>query len=475
MGGAIAAIAPVVAVAALGGFAPGCKKDHESLILVDLHAMDTNGAMVTTVQVTVGSVASPIFDLPQGGLPMAPVVEYGVYVPAGVTGMQPITAVAKPTTGCQGYKGIGMATVNAGGTVLVGITMTAQDVCGGGSCGTTVGTKPATVTPPNLMTCPEFDTQAGVTCDPLGTTNNPWINGVAVSPDGTLLATVSDDADHNGKVKIWRLQGNTPTPCGSDITGPTVAPGYIAFSPDGQLFAVAWNNAFVDIFKVPSFQLMAEAQSSVNNPLYGVGFSADSQFVLSVDWDGTSDGFLHADRPDGTAVSSAMLGVDPDAMAVSPVAVGGGTAIIVPGFNGNFGYYTWNGTSFSAPVIIPTVTGLAGTRAGFSPNGMLAAESTEDGAVRFWSLPITATSVPTGTNIMLSDVPLSIAFSPGNDFVAFAYNTSFDIWGVASRALVSRHNVAGGTFADSATFSASGGALIGGEDRCGKFLVCSNN
>jgi WD40 repeat protein len=258
-----------------------------------------------------------------------------------------------------------------------------------------------------------------------------------------------------------------------EITGPASGPGYVAFSPNGQLFAVAWTGAYVDIFKVPSFEFIGEAQSSGNDPIYGVGFSADSQVVLSVDWDQGTDGFLRADSPDGTPIASAMLGVNPDSMAVSPVAVGGGTAIVVPGYDGNVGYYTWNGSSFSAPAILPTAALRAGTRAAFSPNGMLLAEATDDGSVRFWNTPITATSVPTGTNIMLTDIPLSISFSPGNDFVAFAYNVSFDIWSVASRSLVARHNVTG-TFADSVSFTANGGAIIGGEDRCGRFLVCSN-
>ena len=125
-------------------------------------------------------------------------------------------------------------------------------------------------------------------------------------------------------------------------------------------------------------------------------------------------------------------------MAVSPVAVGGGTAIVVPGYDGNFAYHTWTGTGFAAPVVIPTVAGLVGTRAAFSPNGMLMAESTDDGSVRFWNLPITATSVPAGTNIMLplgaNDLPLGISFSPGSDFVSFAYGTTFDIWNISTRA-----------------------------------------
>ena len=473
-------IALVVAVA---GLAFGCGKDKESLILVDLHASDASGNSVVTVQITVGQpapstdvVTSPIFDLPSTGLPMSSTIEYGVYIPNGVTGTLPITAVAKPVTGCAGYIGTGLVTLRAGGTSMVAITMTfSSDVCGGGgACGTGVGNKPATVAPPTLSNCVEHDTQMGVTCDPVGDVNNPWINMVAVSPDGSLLATASVDSEANGSVKIWHLQGNTPTPCGPVFTGPLVGPGYIAFSPNGQLFAVAWQQLYVDVYKVPGFTFMGEIQSSPN-PLFGLGFSHDSQTVLTVDWDGNVGGTIYADRPDGTAIANIDIGADPDAMAVSPVAVGGGTAIVVAGYDGNFAYHTWTGTGFGTPVVKPTVAGVPGTGAAFSPNGMLMADMTKDGSVRFWSLPVTATSVPTGTNIMLPlgtyDVPIGIGFSPGSDFVTFAYGTTFDIWNVSTRARGPQHTV-NGTFADSVTFSASGGAIFGGEDRCGKFLVC---
>ena len=69
---------------------------------------------------------------------------------------------------------------------------------GSAQCGNTVGTKPATVAPPTLSNCVEQDSQMGVTCDPVGDVNNPWINMVAVSPDGSLLATASVDSSTTG-------------------------------------------------------------------------------------------------------------------------------------------------------------------------------------------------------------------------------------------------------------------------------------
>ena len=82
-------------------------------------------------------------------------------------------------------------------------------------------------------------------------------------------------------------------------------------------------------------------------PLYGVGFSPDSQTVFSIDYDSTlADGTLYADRVNGDPVALAQLGVDPDVLAVSPVAGTGNTSTIaVGGYDGTAGVYVFNGTT----------------------------------------------------------------------------------------------------------------------------------
>src|SRR5262249_50048806 len=154
---------------------------------------------------------------------------------------------------------------------------------------------------------------------------------LAASPDGQLFATTSYDDYYDGVIKMWRLQNNVPTSCGI-LRGSGIAPAFVAFSPDGKYFAVAWNNDYVYTYSVPDLNLVGESKSAGINTIWGVGFSADSQTVFSIDWDGGSDGTLHADRPDGTTVTQKMLGVDPDFMAVSPVAMGGLTTIAVAGY-----------------------------------------------------------------------------------------------------------------------------------------------
>jgi hypothetical protein len=524
------ALLAVAGGVALVGFAPGCKNQQsESLLIIDMEANDGNGAGVSAVEIRISGpapsteiVVTKIFDLPATGLPMGTGFDVGVYLPVGLTGMLTITAIARPPTGCNGYFGMRTTKVDAGATTTVGLTMRfTPDVCTvtgtagtggsvgtGGSMGTggtmgtagrggttgtagtggstvtgcgTVGTPPAGVPPPSLTSCTEVDhNPPGVVCDPTIDDFNPWIIDVAVSPDGQLLATAGVDTFTNGSVKIWRMQGNTAVPCGPVIDGSYSGAPFIAFSPDGQLFAIAWEIGYVEIYRVPTFNFIAESRSSGNNFNYGVGWSADSQTVFSIDWDGGSDGTLHADRPDGTAITSTRIGVDPDRLAVSPVAVGGVTSLAVSGYAGNAAVFNWSGTAFQGSTVLTTAPSAQGWGISFSPNGRLLAVGTNEGIVRFWNVPITSTA-PSGTSISVgsSNTIADIAFSPGSDFVALAFGRQAEIWNVATRTFVSRRMItvpAGATtnLVDSVTFSASGGGLVAGQDMCGKVLVCGD-
>lgn len=517
------AVCGLLAGAGLAGFAPGCKKDDaKSLVIVDMEVKGGDGTGVAVVEVSIGYpdpsteiAVKKDFDLPATGLPTSRMYEVGVWVPSGVTGSLPVTAVAKPVSGCAGYVGMRYVKVPAGGTSPIVVTMNASaDVCtvtgtagtggamgmagsggtmgmggtggstgtagtGGstppGSCGTMVGSPPPTVATPTLNNCVEYDSSPSTPCDPVTDTNNAGIVDMAVSPDGQFLATSTNNSYFDGVVKIWKLQGGTPTQCGPTFTKANRGPGFVAFSPDGQFFAIAWNGDYVYIYRVPTFGQVGMDSRSPNS-LYGVGFSADSQTLFYIDYV-ASDGTLYADHMDGSAITMTALGVDPDFMAVAPTAVGGVTSIAVAGYNANFGAYGWNGSVFSGPVVKSTVGTSVGERLAFSRSGTMLAEGTDDATVRIWNLPITANSAPVGTAITLPGKPFGIAFSAAGDQLATGSAGEVDLWDVATHAFVARHNVtppAGGTnqFVDSTAFSASGGALFVGEDQCNKFLIC---
>src|SRR5205814_111665 len=154
-------------------------------------------------------------------------------------------------------------------------------------------------------------------------------------------------------------------------------------------------------------------------PMYGVGWTPDSQAVISADWDLNVDGNLYADRPNGNPVASRALGLDPDVMAVSPVAgTGNVSTIAVGGFDGTFGVYTFNGTTFSTTstlVPIPSTAAYppATWAIRFSPTGNLLGVGTDEGVVRFWNVPLTSMN-PTGNAISNASygIIFGLSFSP---------------------------------------------------------------
>ena len=102
--------------------------------------------------------------------------------------------------------------------------------------------------------------------------------------------------------------------------------------------------------------------------------------------------------------------------------------------------------------------------------------------VRFWSAPFT-TNATSGASIdfnSTSYTPTGIAFAPGGTYIAITFGPEVDIWNATTRAFVARHNTrpfparTAPPYALSTTFSASGDALITGEDLCGKIAYCSD-
>jgi WD40 repeat protein len=335
------------------------------------------------------------------------------------------------------------------------------------------------VAPPGLTKCVEYshNDPGGAACDTTAEVNDPYISDVAVSADGQYMATAGSNPTDmtQDRVKVWRLSGSVPSQCASiNIANAGLGPAFVAFSPNGQYLAVAWQYDFVYIYSVPGFALFNTIQSSTLL-LYGVGWSPDSQTVFTLEWDGASDGTLYADKPNGTPITSQALGVDPDVLAVSPVAgTGNVTTLVVGGFDSNAAVYTFSGTTFTAPTIFTTASGVAAWAVRFSPTGSLLGVGGDDGVVRFWNIPLTS-ATPVGTPISntTGGTINGLSFSPFGTYVALGYDYQVDVWNVTTRAKVSS-SASATSFVDSLTFSASGAALIAGEDRCGRVLICAD-
>jgi WD40 repeat protein len=162
-------------------------------------------------------------------------------------------------------------------------------------------------------------------------------------------------------------------------------------------------------------------------------------------------------------------------MAVSPTAgTSNASTIAVGGYDGNFGVYTYSGGSFATTTsIVPVALNAVSWAIEFSPTGNLIGVGTDEGVVRFWNVPLTS-NTPTGNPIAntTGSPILGLSFSPYGTYVAVGYDMQTEIWNLNTRARVS--GASSTSFVDAVSFSASGGAVISGEDDCGRVLVCAD-
>jgi len=105
-----------------------------------------------------------------------------------------------------------------------------------------------------------------------------FVYGVAISPDGQLIATASRDKT----VKLWSSDGKLL----HTLTGHQDWVQNVAFSPDGQILASCGNDGLVKIWQ-GNGRLLATARGSRSKILYDVTFSSDGRQIAAASEDGT--------------------------------------------------------------------------------------------------------------------------------------------------------------------------------------------
>ena len=108
------------------------------------------------------------------------------------------------------------------------------------------------------------------------------VNGVAFSPDGTLLATVSTDET----VRLWNVASGKQH--GQPLTGHTNAVQDVAFSPDGRLLATVSTDETVRLWDVASGKQHGQPLTGHTNAVQDVAFSPDGKLIASAGEDGTA-------------------------------------------------------------------------------------------------------------------------------------------------------------------------------------------
>jgi WD40 repeat protein len=107
------------------------------------------------------------------------------------------------------------------------------------------------------------------------TAHSNFVNSIAISPDGKLLASVGGDI-----IKLWDL--NT----GEEVhtwTGHSQLIRSVVFSPDGQMFATGANDKLVKLWNRKTREEIRSMSAA--NLIEVVRFSPDGQIVATGDWD----------------------------------------------------------------------------------------------------------------------------------------------------------------------------------------------
>ena len=105
-----------------------------------------------------------------------------------------------------------------------------------------------------------------------------FIDAVAFSPDGSILAASSDAA-----IRLWDMRKRRPI--GGKMCGHTDSPSDLRFSPDGKWLASAGWDGTARLWEAPSGRPLLVLEADVDR-VSGVDFTPDGQLVTA-NWDGT--------------------------------------------------------------------------------------------------------------------------------------------------------------------------------------------
>ncbi|WAZ26918.1 NB-ARC domain-containing protein [Streptomyces cinnabarinus] len=231
---------------------------------------------------------------------------------------------------------------------------------------------------------------------------NDWVRTVAFSPDGSRLATGSDDCT----VRIWDPAAGETVHA---LTGHADWVFAVAFSPDGSRLATASGDRTARIWD-PTTGETVRVLTGHRGPVLAAAFSPDGSVLATGSddgrariWDATTAGMLHRLTGHSGPVNSVAFSPDGTLLATGS---GDGTVRI------------WDAATYTVLTTL-TIHTMRVNVVAFSPDGALLATASGDGTARIWA-PTTGEAVATLTGH--SGPVNALAFSPDGTLLATASN-----------------------------------------------------
>ncbi|WP_410676915.1 NB-ARC domain-containing protein [Amycolatopsis sp. cmx-4-68] len=232
-----------------------------------------------------------------------------------------------------------------------------------------------------------------------------WVNAVAIAPDGTWLATGSDD----GTVKMWDRASGT---CTATLTGHTLSVRAVAIAPDGTWLATGSDNWTVRMWDRASGTCTATLSGHTGS-VRAVAIAPDGRWLATGSEDGTARMW---DRASGTCTATLTGHTGSvNAVAIAPdgtwlaTGSGGGTVRMWDRASGTCTVLTGLTHSLHALAIAP-VNAVA-----IAPDGTWLATGSGDGTVKMWDR---ASGTCTATLTGHTDWVRAVAIAPDQTWIA---------------------------------------------------------